>query len=61
VEWLNSLLSRIVEGTLLPAGDSGRLDCDAALTGVLRPLDGFEAATRIPPEQADAATEVRHE
>jgi len=31
VEWLKSGLSRIADGTLLPAAYYGQLDCDAAL------------------------------
>jgi hypothetical protein len=31
VEWLNSVLTRIADGSLLPAAYYGRLDCDAAL------------------------------
>jgi hypothetical protein len=31
LEWLNSILSRIADGTLLPAAYYGRLDCNAAL------------------------------
>jgi hypothetical protein len=31
-EWLSSVISRITDGTLLPAAYYQRLDCDAALT-----------------------------
>jgi hypothetical protein len=31
VDWLKSVLSRIKDGTLLPAAHYGELDCDAAL------------------------------
>jgi hypothetical protein len=31
VDWLKSVLSRIKDGTLLPAAHYGQLDCDAAL------------------------------
>jgi hypothetical protein len=42
VAWMNSVLSRIVDGTLLPTSYYGQLDCDAAL--VARDGDEFDAA-----------------
>jgi hypothetical protein len=40
-EWLTSVLSRIADGTLLPAAYYSRLDCDAALDA--RDGAGFDA------------------
>lgn len=42
VEWLNSVRSRIADGTLLPAAYYRQLDCDAALD--VRDSDGVFAA-----------------
>lgn len=74
VDWLKSVLSRIKDGTLLPAAHYGQLDCDAALdardrdsefdsewVSLSEEIEGKWAATTVPPEVSALAEDIRRE